>query len=331
MSCSKPVPPFIFDSLYYLNRDQLERFSIVCRPLKNFIDRYFQSKPYRVFDRLRIRGGSYSLEHNGVQWHPNRDYYSAQQFLAGQKCSVDRSKRYWDDYKYYSFAEMQPYLGPTVRIKKTDIVVAACTYNSEHIEQMESISYLWRDGWITIWNERNDHSLIGAEDLLPILSSPTILQCNLLFMNNPHFSFKDCKVLYSVNAIEISYGYEDVDPNYWTEFLEQPGLKPIVVMSDFPRDYIDNLLDRLSKVFSSAVLPNAFKLVFVHFDEPLIEFRETNKTSGEILQLKKGAPMESEARLPRTTPKTGYWMTNTPGTGRNVDIHFEVIYDHVTT
>ncbi|KAI1710428.1 hypothetical protein Ddc_13433 [Ditylenchus destructor] len=63
MSCSKPLPPFVCDSLYYLNRNQLERFSIVCRPLKNFIDRYLHTKPYRVFDRLYIRGGSYALIH----------------------------------------------------------------------------------------------------------------------------------------------------------------------------------------------------------------------------------------------------------------------------
>ncbi|KAI1698639.1 hypothetical protein Ddc_18988 [Ditylenchus destructor] len=92
MSCSKPLPPFTFEVLCYLNRDQLERFSIVCRPLKNFIDRYFHSKPYRVFDRLRIRGGSYVLEHNDVQWHPDRDDYSVQQFLESY---------------YFSWSEMQ--------------------------------------------------------------------------------------------------------------------------------------------------------------------------------------------------------------------------------
>ncbi|KAI1693459.1 hypothetical protein DdX_20645 [Ditylenchus destructor] len=54
MSCSKPLPPFVCDSLYYLNRDQLERFTIVCLPLKNFIERYLHSKPYRVFDQLKF-------------------------------------------------------------------------------------------------------------------------------------------------------------------------------------------------------------------------------------------------------------------------------------
>ncbi|KAI1711866.1 hypothetical protein DdX_09825 [Ditylenchus destructor] len=82
MSCSKPLPPFVCDSLYYLNRYQLESFAIVSRALKNFIQQYFGSKPYRVFDQLRIRPGSYQLLHNDVRWHPNKGDYSVQQFLS---------------------------------------------------------------------------------------------------------------------------------------------------------------------------------------------------------------------------------------------------------
>ncbi|KAI1693032.1 hypothetical protein DdX_20882 [Ditylenchus destructor] len=62
MSCSKPLPPFTFDVLRYLNRDQLERFTIVCRLLKNLIDLYFHSKPYHVFDRLSIYEGRRAFE-----------------------------------------------------------------------------------------------------------------------------------------------------------------------------------------------------------------------------------------------------------------------------
>ncbi|KAI1701565.1 hypothetical protein DdX_16040 [Ditylenchus destructor] len=97
---SKPLPPFTFDLLCYLNRNQLERFSIVCRPLKHYIDRYFHSKPYRIFDRLEIHGGSYGLRHNSaglfsplenhVHWHPNREDYSVQQFL-GKKMALKTS------------------------------------------------------------------------------------------------------------------------------------------------------------------------------------------------------------------------------------------------
>ncbi|KAI1697303.1 hypothetical protein Ddc_19794 [Ditylenchus destructor] len=72
---------------------------------------------------------------------------------------------------------------------------------------------------------------IGAEDFQPILNSPTILQCRKLYIHNAHFSFKDYKVLYTVNAIDIYYGAEEeVDHSYWTEFLEQPGVKPIVAL-----------------------------------------------------------------------------------------------------
>ncbi|KAI1717653.1 hypothetical protein Ddc_09811 [Ditylenchus destructor] len=296
MSCSKPLAPFVCDALYYLNRDQLERFSIICRRLKNFIERYFHSRPYRVFEELYIiGGGSYGLFHNGAYWHPNRDDYSLQQFLDGQKCSIDESRVFGDPYTYHSFAEMRPYWVPTVRIAVTHIDTAAeMTYNPEYIAEMESITYLWRDYHIYIFNG-DDHNSISAEDFLPILNSPTILQCRNLEMFDAHFSFKDYAVLYSTKFFQIECCTNDEnDPNYWQQFLEQPGVKPIVILQKAYPEIIDNLFDRLSKAFSSATVPNAFKVVFAQVDEPLTASRETNKTSGEILELKKGLPVEYE-------------------------------------
>ncbi|KAI1710452.1 hypothetical protein Ddc_13397 [Ditylenchus destructor] len=238
MSCSKPL--FNFDVLRYLNRDQLERFSIVCRPLKNFIERYFHSKPYRLFDRLQIRGGSYALFHHYgstvMRWHPNQVDYNAQRFLDGEECSIDAN----NTTTYYSFGEMRPYLGLTVRITEATIYVAASIYSPEHIAEMESIAYLWREGWISILHRHLDFSgiddsRIGTEDFPLLLNSPIILQCHLLFLYNPHYSLKDNKVLYAVNIIDVTYTFEDIDPNYWQEFLEQPGAKPVVVFAGFPR------------------------------------------------------------------------------------------------
>ncbi|KAI1710438.1 hypothetical protein Ddc_13445 [Ditylenchus destructor] len=287
MSCSKPLPPFVCDSLYYLNRDQLEHFSIVCRPLKNFIDRYFHSKPYRVFDNLSISAGTYSLRHNNVLWHPNRDDYSAQQFLG-----IQLVKRYNPVVKYYSFDEMRPYLGQTVRIKKTWIYLDdGTTYNPEHIEQMESIAHLWCDRRIDVW-KRDSGILCVLNDFQLILDSPTILQCRHLFMMRAHFSFKDYKVLYNAKIIENYYGNEETDPDYWAQFLEQPGVKPLVVLRYLHRESINTLIDHLSKAFSSAVSPNAFKIVFANYRKDLTEFRKTNETSGEKLELKKGLPTE---------------------------------------
>ncbi|KAI1698915.1 hypothetical protein DdX_17636 [Ditylenchus destructor] len=247
MSNSKPLPPFTFEVLCYLNRDQLERFSIVCCPLKNIIDRYFHSKPYRIFDQLYIRGGSYFLCHNGVRWHPDRDDYNHN--------------------AEYSFAEMLPYLGPTVRIKETIInVFISNFYSPKYIAEMESIAYLWRDYRISIWNHRYDR--IVAEDIQRILNSPTILQCRKLCLYNARFSFKDYQVLYSVKEIELRYnqkvetyynthGYNideiDLLQQYWHQFLEQPRVKPLVVFrflrySNLSRKNIDNLLSRLFKL-----------------------------------------------------------------------------------
>ncbi|KAI1699797.1 hypothetical protein DdX_17086 [Ditylenchus destructor] len=290
MSNSKPLPLFTFDVLYYLNRDQLERFSIVCRALKNFIQRYFHSKPYRIFDYLRIRGVAYALRHNFAYWHPNRDDYSVQQFLAGQKCNINIQAYY-----YLPFAEMLPYLGPTVRIKKIDIYVAGdSTYNSRQIAEMESIAYLWRDAQIFIRSDEGYGFPIVTEDLQPILDSPTILQCRELCMFNTHFSFRDYKILYAVKIIEIRF-YARNEIDLWQRFLEQTGIKPIVVFrfkSGTSLESVDNLLERFSKAFSSAVFPNPFKIVFIDYLKSLTEFREMNKTSNEILELRKGLPVE---------------------------------------
>ncbi|KAI1697035.1 zinc-finger double domain-containing protein [Ditylenchus destructor] len=305
------LPPIVFDFLHYLSRNELERLSIVCRPLKNLINRYFGAKPYRIFDRLYINEGSYALYHKDVQWHPNQDDYSVQQFLARQECSIGN--------RGYSFAEMRPYLGPSVRINWTYINVAGdVTYNSQHVAEMESISYLWRDGKIRIWNTRN-YNRIVAEHFQPVLNSPTILQCQYLTMDNAHFSFKDYNILYSVKVIEINYANAEIDPNYWSQFLEQPGVKPLVILRQLHPDSVVGMLERLYKDFSSAISPNAYKIVFAQIgrlliksivesfkkvntfsepDEELIEFQDWNKTSGEKWEFKKRSSAEFRTEYP---------------------------------
>ncbi|KAI1703497.1 hypothetical protein Ddc_16518 [Ditylenchus destructor] len=195
---------------------------------------------------------------------------------------------------------MRPYLGLTVRVGWTKIYVAEdSTYNPEHIAEMESIAYLWRDGNIRTENADYCFSQICAENFQSILDSPTILQCQILEMSNAHFSFKDYKVLYTLNIIDNWYSSDDDDHNWWPEFLEHPGIKPLIVFRFLRRENIDNFLDRLSKAFSSAILPNSFKIVLTNIDidkhriaKPLTEFRETNNASSEKLELKKGLPVE---------------------------------------
>ncbi|KAI1698903.1 hypothetical protein Ddc_18848 [Ditylenchus destructor] len=79
----------------------------------------------------------------------------------------------------------------------------------------------------------------------PILNSPTILQCRNLEMYNAHFSFKNYKVLYTLNTIETWYSYRDA-PNNWTEFLEQPGIKPLIVLRNARLAIITNMIDYLA-------------------------------------------------------------------------------------
>ncbi|KAI1694705.1 hypothetical protein Ddc_21880 [Ditylenchus destructor] len=117
-------------------------------------------------------------------------------------------------------------------------------------------------------------------------------------MDNVHFPLIDCKVLRNVKVIEINCDYheEEIELNSWLQLLEQSGVKHIVVLRDLQRERIDIVVERLSKDFSSAVSPNAFKIVFVQLDVKLTEFQATNKTSGEKLELKEGFPTEFSAK-----------------------------------
>ncbi|KAI1702334.1 hypothetical protein DdX_15516 [Ditylenchus destructor] len=78
-------------------------------------------------------------------------------------------------------------------------------------------------------------------------------------------------------------GGNDIDANHYLDFLQKPGVKPVVALFDSSRHHVDNVLDLLSKVFSSATVPNAFKIVFRNYKscQPLTEFRETNKTKAK--------------------------------------------------
>ncbi|KAI1693704.1 hypothetical protein DdX_20515 [Ditylenchus destructor] len=144
---------------------------------------------------------------------------------------------------------MRPYLGQNVRIKWTEIFVGGeNTYNPDRIEQMESIAHLWGDGDIRICSANVTDRQIVAEHFQLILNSPSVLKCQNLKMSNANFSFKDYKVLYSVKVFEIDYRIGEVDTNYWFQFIEQPGAKPVVVFGLLHRESIDNLLKQLSKV-----------------------------------------------------------------------------------
>ncbi|KAI1692220.1 hypothetical protein DdX_21378 [Ditylenchus destructor] len=177
MSCSKPLPPFTFDVLRYLNRDQLEQFSIVCRPLKYFIERWSELQQKK-------KSG----------WFIRRN---------------------------------TPKFG-------TD-----CPHKEDnHLRRLHIQSRP---------NRRNG----------------------------------------SVKVFEIHYCNDDIDPDSWLQFLDQPGVKPVVVLRLSHRE-VGNVLNRFVKSFSSAVSKNAFKIVFAGLDEELTEFREANNISGEKLGLKKG-------------------------------------------
>ncbi|KAI1698708.1 hypothetical protein DdX_17745 [Ditylenchus destructor] len=215
---------------------------------------------------------SYPGSHPCVTWPlaPCTAHFSASDSLkSGQESNIGST--------YYSFAEMRPYLGPTVRFDWTTIEVARdFIYGPDYIEEMESIAYLWRDRDISIRSVSYNQRIV-AEDFQPILNS-------------------DYKILYTAKVIKIDfYEVEEINLSHWQQFFEQPGVKPIVVLLNLEHQIAHNFLDSLKEAFSSASSPNEFKIVFARCKESLTEFCETNKTSGEKLELKKGLPVEYQA------------------------------------
>lgn len=145
------------------------------------------------------------------------------------------SKRPWHDSTFYSFTKMRPFLEPTVRIKKTTIAVGA---NYHQVEQLESVSYLWRNGDIHLASQRS------FVDFQLVLKLPTILRCRNLYMEYANVSLKKFKVLYTVKMIETCHG----NSTFWLEFLEQPGVKPLIVVRGEFREEITDTLDVLCEV-----------------------------------------------------------------------------------
>ncbi|KAI1696135.1 hypothetical protein DdX_19200 [Ditylenchus destructor] len=288
MSCSKFLSHSALDVLCYLNRDEMERCHIVCRLLKHFVEGYFHSKPYRIFDWLHVSGGRYMLRHKGLYWYPYRDDYNIVLFLEKREhlstgYVKGRKRQRLTHLPFdYSFAEMSPYLGPTVRINEILLSInAGTTYPPAHIAEMESIAYLWQNGKISLNNS-------GVNDQ-PILKSPTILHCRQLKLMHTQFHMGEFSVFFTPKILHLRPTYLDV--TYVLEFLGQIRIKPSVVLEFVGLDRINTIIERLSKVFHSAVLPNAFTLILIQpVYQPLAIFNKRNKNSGESLELKEGLP-----------------------------------------
>ncbi|KAI1691449.1 hypothetical protein DdX_21881 [Ditylenchus destructor] len=326
MSCSKFLHNFAVDVLCYVDRNKLDDLMIVSGQFKNYIDKHFRAKPYRVFEELLIGAGTFILKHHGVQWHPNREDYNVLNFLDGVECSLDADPKRHGEMSYYSFSEMQPYLGPTVRFEFTFIHTAGQNmYSNEHIMKMESLTHLWREGTINFLNCYDGRQIV-PDNIRRIFSSPIILQCRDLVIYNACFSFKDYGVLYMPQSIQIFLPDEQyVNPNIVSDYLEQMKMEQIVMLQFYSIEFIPSIVERIlqsfSKIDSSTGWILEGKLKKVHFQafslrqlassgftmllgiyhgtiDQSIEFQKVNNVTGEKLELKKGLPQPGRRLFP---------------------------------
>ncbi|KAI1729835.1 hypothetical protein Ddc_02500 [Ditylenchus destructor] len=312
MGKTKILPELIFDFLRYLNRDDLDRLTLVCRLLNSFIERYFHLTPYRIFETLQIINGKYRLFNRIPKnkwtpfstiavWHPNRDDYTVKQFLASEALSP----RNISLSESYSYAEMSPYLGPNIRLRYTLLHVSSMTSSSEIVSELESLSHVWSQHKLHLYKSGpepifDDDMIWNADEWLPLLKSPTdLLQCQYLRLDFGDFPLKDYEVLYTVKLITIGRGYRQEHVKYWVQFLEKEGVKPLLVLPyiyDYcvDRAYFDfNVVDYFFQAFSNATSPASFMVEFELSTElglqGLDERREKNFFTKEILELKKGS------------------------------------------
>ncbi|KAI1712888.1 hypothetical protein Ddc_12232 [Ditylenchus destructor] len=303
MSCSKFSTYAYLDLLHFFDRDQLERISITCRLLNRLVERGLQSKSLRVFDKLEIRpspkgksfqtlltnafcigslGAFYRLRHNGVQLYP-KSGVAVQQFLAGENTENSNPVS-------YSFVEISPYLGPTVRFKETEIKVRNyCPYTSEAANELESLTHLWRDRVITI--KPMEMQVIFAESIRHILDSPTILKCKQLEIEDPDLPLSNYPVLYSADVFHV-FCNRILKPENWKFFegSRADGGKPLFFLtlwinhSDVEPVVITNYK---YQVFPQADSPCAFKMVVkLRLVGELLPFSIQNTSTQEVLELK---------------------------------------------
>ncbi|KAI1707841.1 hypothetical protein Ddc_14606 [Ditylenchus destructor] len=277
MACSKFSHETLLETLNFCSRDNLERLAIASHKLNQLTLRHFPSNPYRVFDELDISYGNsdkfYSLRHHSAS-------------LDSKPWDSNRSR--------YSFIEIQPYLGPTVRVENVSILIEE-ENNGDRIliltHEMESLSHLWYGARLNL--DARGVRPFGNELtplISPILHSRTIFQFRELYMHDCEFNPRHYPLLYSLKVIGFIYARPFANGYNLLNFLHKPGDKPIVVLG-FARQF-SPLMDLISEAFSRATSPCSFKIVFTYIgtsDFNEIEFSKTNICQ-EILEYKRGLP-----------------------------------------
>ncbi|KAI1700210.1 hypothetical protein Ddc_18180 [Ditylenchus destructor] len=164
--------------LEYLDRENLEKLSIVTRQFENVIRTEFPKHPFRVFAKLRIstdKNGEIRLGmyNKGVTFNITSSP-TPEANIALFKGLIERNGPLYCTTCNYSLRAMLPFMGKSVRFRKTIIELNGTLINQQSITAMENFAHLWTGGTLKI-------ELGYDEDIYFTSTKPVVPNCDLIF------------------------------------------------------------------------------------------------------------------------------------------------------
>ncbi|KAI1731290.1 hypothetical protein Ddc_00096 [Ditylenchus destructor] len=271
------------------SRDDLEIVSISTRLASKIVEKEFTAYPCRSFDELCIRATypisdlELCLSNSHVQLLPDRSNIA--EFKS-------RNGGNMHDIDYFGFDEMLPFVGKSIRFKKTTIyLMSDARITPQHIAQIESISHLWADQSLTI--ERFPfHTTPGImQDCSLILNSLAAIQpCRRLRLRDLALPFSEYHNLYSLKIVEFCPMGTAIPDNHVLSFIEGIGKcrsKTLTVWFLYPT-YLRTHITKIREAFMAAREPISFEVFFVQKsidDTSIAGFRDENLSTKEVLEM----------------------------------------------
>ncbi|KAI1700211.1 hypothetical protein Ddc_18181 [Ditylenchus destructor] len=282
--------------LEYLDRENLEKLSIVSRLFEKIVRIEFPRHPFRVFNKLYIETGTNGNIDLGMQ----NERITLQ--ITPYAVEFKRYSTIRNGARYFSVRAMQPFLSKSVRFGRTIIEVNSTLFSQQSITAMENFAHLWtgrilkiEHGYDIITPASPNHHRYAPDNAI----TPN---CELLFnapgIITPCRELDICRInapinypaLYALQMIKISevHGFSaDNLLNFVEGLSKYNSTTQLVCFSrvNFQRTHIGIIRE----AFSKSKVSHAWKLFLVDRqagNSKLIEFRDENLLTKDVLELR---------------------------------------------
>ncbi|KAI1718500.1 hypothetical protein Ddc_09553 [Ditylenchus destructor] len=268
----------LVDIFQYLNRNDLETFSIVNRQFNQILQQHFLERPFRLLCNETLVLKRICKEIKVRLEKSNADY-------------LDPITRQWHPrpfINYFTLEQMHPFLNETVRVRNVMFLLPKdpdCT--AGEIESLSSLSRLWVGQEFSILNDICTPDIVSSW-IHPILSTPSLLKCSHLQLDfvNEVTPVHNYPSIYTLNFLGTQW--HEFNAVSMIDLIEHKGLYPrsnttFVLWDVHP----DKLTDDLRNIFVETKKPLHFTVHFLLFDkEEVHPFQLMNQNTKEILQLR---------------------------------------------